>query len=142
MRAIAAGYSFSSLASRLISWTSTLGLRPLYTPRSFALELVLTAQVGLEFREDPEHVEKGLARGSAGVDRLLGRLERDTSALQFMDDVLEILHRLREVIDAGHHPRVALTKEGEEQLEFGPPFPASAGLLLGTEYRHTGGRQR
>jgi len=40
------------------------------------LELALAAQVRLEFGEDAEHVQEALAGRGAGVDRLLGRLQR------------------------------------------------------------------
>jgi hypothetical protein len=36
------------------------------------LKLALAAQVRLEFREHAQHVQKALAGGGAGVDRLLG----------------------------------------------------------------------
>jgi hypothetical protein len=45
------------------------------------LQLPLAPQIGLKLGEHAEHVEERLARRSAGVDRLLGRLQRDTSAL-------------------------------------------------------------
>jgi hypothetical protein len=40
------------------------------------LRLTLAPQVGFEFREHAEHVEKALAGRRAGVDRLLGGLQR------------------------------------------------------------------
>ena len=49
------------------------------------LQLPLAAQIGLEFGEHAEHVEERLARGSAGVDRLLGRLQRDGLGLQLVN---------------------------------------------------------
>ena len=44
------------------------------------------------------HVEEGLAGGGAGVDRLLRRAQCDASALQFVDNVLQVLQRPRETI--------------------------------------------
>jgi hypothetical protein len=42
------------------------------------LDLTLLAQVGLEPREDAEHIEEAFARGRRGIDWLLSGLERGT----------------------------------------------------------------
>jgi hypothetical protein len=55
--------------------TSTEGGRPLYTPAALALanalKLTLAPEIGLELREDAQHVKECLAGRVAGVDRLL-----------------------------------------------------------------------
>ena len=79
-------------------------------------ELPLAAQIGLEFGEHAEHVEERLAGGSAGVDRLLGCLQRDTPGLQLVHDVLQVLQRTRQAIDAGDDERVAGAQEIEQHL--------------------------
>jgi hypothetical protein len=58
---------------------------------SDTFELPLAAQIGLEFGEYAEHVEEGFAGRGAGVDRLLGRLERNALGLQLLHDVLQVL---------------------------------------------------
>lgn len=50
--------------------------------------LALATQIGFEFGEDTEHVEEGFACGSAGVDRLFGRLERGARGFERSNDVL------------------------------------------------------
>ena len=54
------------------------GFQPLYFSRRLgprdALQLVLPAEVGFEFREDIQHIEKRLAGGSGCVDGLLRRM--------------------------------------------------------------------
>jgi hypothetical protein len=40
------------------------------------LQLALATQIGFEFGEHAQHVDKRLTHGDAGVDRLFGRLQR------------------------------------------------------------------
>ena len=79
-RAIAAGPSFSSwrrrtriqrFDRRLAAFVDAARLRG-----ADPFELALATQIGFEFGEHAEPVEKRLARRSAGVDRLFGRLQR------------------------------------------------------------------
>ena len=99
-----------------------------------AFELSLAAQIGLEFGEHAEHVEERLAGRGAGVDRLLGRLQRDTAGLQLVHDVLEVLQRTRQAVDAGDHERVAGAQEIEQQLQFGAAVATRAAGLLGPDH--------
>ena len=55
-----------------------------------AFELALFAQVGLKLCEDAEHIEERLARGRAGIDRLLRRLEDRTLRFERADNILQI----------------------------------------------------
>ena len=50
--------------------------------------------------EDTQHVKKHFAHGRRGVDRLLRCLERNAFVLQLMNDVLQVLHGARLVINA------------------------------------------
>ena len=70
-----------------------------------------------------------LADDRAGVDWLLGNLGRPT-ALQLMDDVLQVLHQAREPVDAGDDQRVAGTQEVEQDLKLSPQLAFGAGLLF------------
>jgi hypothetical protein len=72
-----------------------------------ALELALTTEIDFEFGKDAEHVEKCLAGGGACVDRLLGRPQRHTPDLELVHDVLQVLQRARQAVDAGDDERVA-----------------------------------
>ena len=121
-RAIAAGPSFSSSAQppdfagvdrRLAALVDAARLRG-----GDPFELPLAAQIGLEFGEHAEHVEERLAGSSAGVDRLLGRLQRDALGLQLVYDVLQVFQRTRQAIDAGDDKRVAGSHEVEQHLQF------------------------
>jgi hypothetical protein len=51
--------------------------------------LVLAVQIGLEFGEHTEHVEKRLA--GRGASRLTGRLQSNTLGLELVHDALEVL---------------------------------------------------
>jgi hypothetical protein len=53
-------------------------------------QLINATQIRLELREHPQHVEEAVAGGSAGVNRLLGRLEGRPARPHRADDVLEI----------------------------------------------------
>jgi hypothetical protein len=54
------------------------------------LELALAAKVRLEFGKHAQPVEKAFAGGGAGVDRLLGRLQRGATGPHRADDVLQV----------------------------------------------------
>lgn len=69
------------------------------------LPLPLAAQVGFELGKDLQHVEEGLAGGRRCIDRLLDGLERDALGAKLMDEVLEILERARQPVDAGDATR-------------------------------------
>lgn len=98
--------------------------------RLYAFRLTLAAEIGFELGKNAQHVEKSFTRGSTGVDRLLGRLERDPPALQFVSDILQIFHGPSQAIDARDDQCVSLSKEVEKRLEFGPPSPLRSRLLL------------
>jgi len=67
-----------------------------------AFELALFAQVGLKLCEDAEHIEERLARGRAGIDRLLRRLEACALGLHGANDVLQVADASRQTIDPRH----------------------------------------
>jgi hypothetical protein len=96
--------------------------------------LPLAAQIGLEFGEHAEHIEERLAGGGAGVDGLLRRLQRDTAGLELVHDVLKVLQRARQAVDAGDHERVAGAQEIEQYLKFGAAVAARAACLLGPDH--------
>ena len=137
-RAIAAGPSFSSWRSRRTSAGIDRRLAALVDAARLGgadpFELPLAAQIGLELGEHAEHVEKGLAGRGAGVDRLLGRLQRDALGLQLVHDVLQVLQRARQAIDAGDDERVAGAQEVEQHLQFAAPVAARAARLLGPDH--------
>lgn len=105
---------FFQIYTRLASFVDAPRLRG-----GDSLGLPLLAQVGLELGKNAKHVEERLAGGGAGVDRLLGRLERHSPALQLMDDILQILHRTGEPINPGDDKGVTLPQEVEQDLQFG-----------------------
>ena len=119
-RAIAAGPSFSSRRSRTNLGSIDRRLAALVDTARLGgadpLELSLAAQIGLEFGEHAEHVEERLAGCGAGIDRLLGRFQRDTAGLQLVHDVLEVFQRTRQAIDAGDDERVAGAQKIEQDL--------------------------
>ncbi len=145
-RAILAGPSFSSSFSRRTSAVSIVGFRPFVHPARLGggdtLKLALAAQAGLELGEHAEHVEECLASGGRGVHRLLGRLQRHPLGLQLMHDVLQILHRPGQAIDAGDDQGVALAQEVEQDLQLAPPVAAGTGGLLGADDVAAGRLQR
>ena len=96
-----------------------------------ALELTLPAEVRLELGEHAEHVEERFAGCVARVDRLLGGFERNALGLQFVNDVLQILHGACEAVNARHDNRIALADAFEEHLQLCAAVAARAGLLLG-----------
>jgi len=93
---------------------------------------------GLELGEHAQHVQERLARGRAGVHGLLGGAQGDALRLQLVHDVLEVLQRAREAVDAGDHQRVAGLHEVEQHLQLGPPVAAGAGRRLGADHLATG----
>jgi hypothetical protein len=52
--------------------------------------LAFAPKISFELGEHPGHVEEALARGSAGIDRLFGRLQGDAALLKVVDDILEV----------------------------------------------------
>src|SRR3954470_5951819 len=64
-----------------------------------AFHLSLFAQVGLELREHPEHIEEALAGRAAGIDRLLGGLQRGALRLHGPNDVLQVSDAAGEPVD-------------------------------------------
>jgi hypothetical protein len=70
----------------------------------------------------------------AGVDRLLGRLQRDALGLELVHDVLQLLQRARQTIDAGDDERVTGAHEIEQHLQFAAPVAARPTRLLGSDY--------
>jgi hypothetical protein len=48
-------------------------------------------------------------------------------------DVLQVLERAREPVDAGDHERVAAAQEVEEKAELGPPLAVRPAPLLGPD---------
>jgi hypothetical protein len=80
-------------------------------------------------------VEERLAGSIAGIDRLLGRLQGDTSDLEFVHDVLEILQRARQTVDAGDDDeRVAGTQKVEQHLQLGAAIATRAAGFLRTDH--------
>lgn len=80
--------------------------------------LPLAAKVGLELGEDAEHVEEGFARRRRGVDRLFRGLERHSRRAQLMHDVLQVLDRPGQTIDARHHQGVAAPQKLQQHRQF------------------------
>ena len=84
-RAIAAGPSFSSICSlrRQLNHSSAPALIDAACLRcSNSLGLAFLSKIGLELGEHPQHVEERLTSSGAGVDRLLGRAERNAPFLR------------------------------------------------------------
>jgi len=57
-------------------------------------------------------------------------------------DVLQVLHRARQPVDAGDYERVALTQELEQPLQLGAVVAAGSTRLLGADDLAAGGPQR
>jgi hypothetical protein len=84
-----------------IRWSSSrslLRLTPAIDAPGFGLrypfQLALAPQIGFELGEYALHVEEGLAGGGTGVDRLLGRAQRDAPVLQLVDNVLQVREQI------------------------------------------------
>jgi hypothetical protein len=59
-----------------------------------------------------------------------------------VDDVLQVLHRSGEPVDARHHQRVAGTQEVEQDLQLGARAALGARLLLRPDRLAAGSAQR
>src|SRR5262249_2118768 len=67
------------------------------------VKLPFSPQVRLELREHAQHVEKALPGSGAGVDGLLGCLQRRTTGLQSPHDVLQVTDTTGQSVDPGDH---------------------------------------
>ena len=112
-----------------------LGLRDTFN-------LALAPKIHFEFSKHAQHVEEGLAGGGSGVDRLFGRTQRDASAPEFVDNVLQVLQRARETVDAGDNQGVAWLNEVEQHLQFGAAVAPVATFLFRTDHPASGRAQR
>ena len=81
--------------------------------------------------EQDEFVPVYLHSRRSGVHGLLGRAQRHAAALQRMHDVLQVLHRAGEAINAGHNHGVTGLHEVEQHLQLGSSVAAGAACLLG-----------
>ena len=106
-----------------------------------ALKLALAPKIGLELGEDPQHVEKRLAGGCGRIDRLLGCAQGDATKLQIMNDILQILHRSGESVDARDHQGVTWSKEFEKDGKFGSSITARTTFFLGADHGASGSSQ-
>jgi hypothetical protein len=98
------------------------------------LQLAFTAQIGFEFGEHTQHVEERLARRGAGIDWLFSRLQGDTSGLELVHDVLKVLQRARQTVDAGDDQGVAGAQKFEQNLQLSAAVAARATGLLGANH--------
>jgi hypothetical protein len=105
--------------------------------RSIAPAL-LTAQIRFKLGEHAQHVEEGFAGGGPGIDRLFGCLQSDTSGLQLVHNVLKVLQRTCQTVNAGNDERVALAQEIEQDLQLGAAIPTCAAGLLGANHLAAG----
>jgi hypothetical protein len=69
-------------------------------------------RIRLELGEDAQHIEECLTGSGRGVDRLFGRLQRDTATLEFMDDILKIADRTCETVNPGNDERITASWRG------------------------------
>ncbi len=106
------------------------------------IELSLAAQIGFEFGEDAEHIEKRLTGGTARVDRLLSCLQRHSAGLQLMDDVLQVFDAARQPIDPSDDERVARTQETEQGLKLRSASPVRSAFRFSSDYVTTRHPQR
>src|SRR4051812_17470154 len=90
----------------------------------------------------PSMSQERLARGRAGVHGLLGRAQGDAATPQLVDDVLEVLQRAGEPVDARDHQRVAGLHELEQHLQLGPAVTSRTAGRLGADHATAGGAQR
>jgi hypothetical protein len=122
----------------MTSAASIDGLRPFVDTTHFGgadpLELPLAAQIGFEFGEHTEHVEKRLARRGTGVDRLFGRLQSDVLRFELVNDVLKVFQRPRQTIDTGNDESVAAAQEVEQDLQLSAAVAARAARLFGADH--------
>ena len=77
-----------------------------------------------ENREYAQHVEKRFACGGAGINRLFGRLQGDPLGLELVHDVLKILQRTCQTVNASNNERVAGAQEFEQRLQLGTAVAA------------------
>ena len=67
-----------------------------------AFELALAPEIGFEFSEYAQHVQKGLSRRAASIDGLFRCLQGDAAFLQRVHDILEVFDATRQAIDPRH----------------------------------------
>jgi hypothetical protein len=79
--------------------------------RRDAFELTLAPEIGRELGEHTEHIEEGLARCGASIDRLFGGFQRDPEPSQLMDEVLQVPDAARQAIDPRHHESVSMPEK-------------------------------
>jgi hypothetical protein len=79
-------------------------------------------------------IEKRFACGDAGVDRLLGRLQRDAAGLELVHDVLEVPQRSSQAINAGDDKGVTGAQELKRCLEFGVVVATRIARFLGADH--------
>lgn len=71
-----------------------------------------------------------------------GCLERHALALEFMHEVLQVLHGAREAIGARRDDGIAFADAFEEHLQFGAAVAPHPALFLGEDYDAAGGFER
>jgi hypothetical protein len=79
-----------------------------------------------------------VASGRARVHRLLGCAQGDTTLLQLMHDVLQVLHGPGEPVDAGDDQGIAGLHEVEQRLQLGPAVTPAAAGRLGADHAAAG----
>jgi hypothetical protein len=67
------------------------------------LKLPFSPQVGLEFREHPQHIKEAFPGRSAGIDRLLRGLQGCAFGLESPNNVLQVTDAPGKPIDPGDH---------------------------------------
>ena len=102
-----------------------LGLRDTF-------KLALAPQIGFELSNTPSMSRKALPAAvlvSTGCS-----VARNATPRPFVDNVLQVLQRPRETVDAGNNQGVAWLNEVEQHLQFGAPVAPIAAFLLSTDH--------
>ena len=73
----------------------------------------LATEVGFELGEHAEHIEKALTCRRAGIDGLLGRLERRAARADCAHNVLQVADASCQSVNASDHQYVILAKKFE-----------------------------
>lgn len=84
-------------------------------------------QIGLEFREYPQHIQKRLAGRTLGVDGLFRSPQGHPPFLEGVDDVLKILDAAGLAFHPGHHEDIAWPEKRQQHIQLAS---ADAGRTL------------
>ena len=127
-RAIVVAPSFSSWLNRCTSAALMIGWRLLYTPRALAAAMPSSRRSRRKLVSNsantPSRSRNALPAAVAVSTGCSVAFSLAPFAFQLVHDVLQVLHRSGEPVDASDHQCVAVIQEIEQHLELGAPVAA------------------